>query len=91
MEKLNILPRMDLTLSPGGRLYLEAHLDVSPENLVSAVVTEKICILFADNVAHGLLHLGFGFFNETLPPGCRFLAAIFPVPAQCRLPTNARR
>ncbi|MBS0350670.1 MAG: DEAD/DEAH box helicase [Proteobacteria bacterium] len=39
---------------------------------MSSVVIEKIRALFANNAALGLLHLGFGFFNETLPPGVAF-------------------
>lgn len=71
-EKLDIMPWIDLTLSPGGRLYLEEHPNASSENPVPAMVTDKIQILFANDVAHGVLHLGFAFSNETLPPGVTF-------------------
>jgi hypothetical protein len=70
--KLDIMPWVDLTLSPGGRLYLEEHPDSSVENPVSTVVIEKIRVLFADDTVQGLLHLGFDFFNEALPPGVAF-------------------
>ena len=72
VEKSDIIPRIDLTLSPSGRLYLEEHPGFSAENSGSAEVIEKIRILFADDAAQGLLHLGLAFFNEALPPGIAF-------------------
>ena len=72
IEKIDTVQWIDLTLSPGGRLYLKEYSDSASENLMFVPVAEKIRVLFAKDAAHGLLHLGFLFFNETLPPGVTF-------------------